>query len=345
MAKESASPRRTAASEVRSPRTVEDSAAQLKRLLLAIPALADNRAHRIRDVAERVGTDEATLSRDLRTLVTRFGGEPGGFVEGVQLAFGPETVQLHSLLLRRPMGLSRAELRAIELGLAIIRQEVTPPEESTVDRARARVAKAATSVPRDSGHEVTRAGTLGGSTEDIAHLTTLRQALAHRCKARIGYRSAKAAAAAERTVHPYGIVYSRGSWFLIAFCDKAHDLRVFRVDRLTSVRVLDRERATEPPGFSIESVLERGRVMSQGIGESVRIRYSARIARWIAEREVGEVQGDGSLVVEHPLGDDEWAVRHVLQYGADAEVLGPERVREAVVARLGTIMEGIAGGA
>jgi hypothetical protein len=32
---------------------------------------------------------------------------------------------------------------------------------------------------------------------------------------------------------------------------------------------------------------------------------------------------DGSLVVEHRMADAEWAVRHVLQYGADAEVLAP----------------------
>jgi predicted DNA-binding transcriptional regulator YafY len=43
---------------------------------------------------------------------------------------------------------------------------------------------------------------------------------------------------------------------------------------------------------------------------------------------------DGSLVLDHPLADQDWAVRHVLQYGPEAEVLEPAEVRQAVVARL-----------
>jgi predicted DNA-binding transcriptional regulator YafY len=64
------------------------------------------------------------------------------------------------------------------------------------------------------------------------------------------------------------------------------------------------------------------------------VRYSPRIARWIAEREVGQPGADGSLTVEHQLADHAWAVRHVLQYGPDAEVIAPESVREMVRERL-----------
>lgn len=74
--------------------------------------------------------------------------------------------------------------------------------------------------------------------------------------------------------------------------------------------------------------------------ETLRVSYSPRIARWIAEREQGEQQADGSFVVEHPLADDEWAVRHVLQYGPEAEVIAPERVRALVAERVRGIAEG-----
>jgi predicted DNA-binding transcriptional regulator YafY len=42
--------------------------------------------------------------------------------------------------------------------------------------------------------------------------------------------------------------------------------------------------------------------------------------------------------VEHPLADTDWAVRHVLQYGPDAEVLEPAAVREEIVRRLQGMM-------
>jgi len=72
--------------------------------------------------------------------------------------------------------------------------------------------------------------------------------------------------------------------------------------------------------------------------EQETIRYSAKIAAWIAEREGVEPGPDGSVTVEYTLGDREWAVRHVLQYGPEAEVVGPMEVREMVVERLEGMM-------
>jgi predicted DNA-binding transcriptional regulator YafY len=40
---------------------------------------------------------------------------------------------------------------------------------------------------------------------------------------------------------------------------------------------------------------------------------------------------DGSVVGMYPLGDVEWAVRYVLQYGKEAEVVGPEEVKSTAI--------------
>ena len=39
-------------------------------------------------------------------------------------------------------------------------------------------------------------------------------------------------------------------------------------------------------------------------------------------------------MIEHPVHDLGWAVRHVLQYGPDAEVLAPAEMRALVAERL-----------
>jgi predicted DNA-binding transcriptional regulator YafY len=313
--------------------SAQDSAAQLKRLLAAIPELANDKPHRLAEIAARVGTDEATLSRDLRTLVTRCGDEPGGFIEGVQLLFDEETVQLRSSLLKRPMGLSRAELRALELGLSVIRQESTPADHHTVDGARERIRKAVAAAPLDGDETIARAVSPGTTEHDARWLKLLRSAISTHSKAVIHYRTPSASEVTERTIHPYGLVHAHGKWFAIAYCEIARELRVFRVDRMTMVGVVAEE-APVPDGFSLDQVLEQGRVMTKGVTETLRVSYSPGIARWISEREKGEQMADGSFVVEHPLADDDWAVRHVLQYGPDAEVLAPTRVRELVVSRL-----------
>jgi predicted DNA-binding transcriptional regulator YafY len=88
------------------------------------------------------------------------------------------------------------------------------------------------------------------------------------------------------------------------------------------------------PRFSLEEILREGRVFRSEGTPMLTVRYSPRIARWIAEREGKPLAEDGSLTMQHPLAEADWAVRHVLQYGPDVEVLQPAEVREAVVRRL-----------
>ncbi len=68
------------------------------------------------------------------------------------------------------------------------------------------------------------------------------------------------------------------------------------------------------------------------------VRYSPKIARWIAEREGVPLDADGSLTMEHPLADSDWGVRHVLQYGSEAEVLEPQSLRQEVARKLETML-------
>lgn len=60
------------------------------------------------------------------------------------------------------------------------------------------------------------------------------------------------------------------------------------------------------------------------------VRYGPRIARWFIERGQGAAADDGSVVVRHAVADPGWLVRHVLQYGPDAEVLEPSDMRRLV---------------
>jgi predicted DNA-binding transcriptional regulator YafY len=84
----------------------------------------------------------------------------------------------------------------------------------------------------------------------------------------------------------------------------------------------------------VDENLSDRNVLRAGQPRWMRVRYSPRIARWIAEREGRELEPDGSLTMEHPLADIQWGVRHVLQYGPDAEVLEPADVRGALNPRV-----------
>jgi predicted DNA-binding transcriptional regulator YafY len=127
-------------------------------------------------------------------------------------------------------------------------------------------------------------------------------------------------------------------WYAVAQCESSEGIRIFRLDRVEQVEELD-ARYTSPREFSMDTIVREGRAFQADQTGTLRVRYSPRIARWIAEREGKPLSEDGSLVVEHPLADSEWAVRHVLQYGPDVEVLEPEEIRAELRRRL-TSMQG-----
>jgi predicted DNA-binding transcriptional regulator YafY len=313
---------------------INDAAAQLRRVLLALPALDDDRAHPLSEVAAAAGTDEPTLLRDLRTLIERTGDEPAGFVDTVSLTVDATSVRLDApRFFRRPMGVTRTELAALVLGLAMLRLESPPEEQGTIDSACERLQSALVGLAAETATgSMYAAHAVGDSAERNVLRRELEKCIAKRCVAELCYQSSKAPGEEWRRVRPVGFVHSRGAWFIVAFTEDG-ELRVFRFDRVSGVRRTDATFEV-PESFSLEDVVRDGRVLSAESAEKLQVRYSQRIARWIAEREGVPLDEDGSVTVEMALRDVEWAVRYVLQYGTEATVIGPAEVRQAVRERL-----------
>ena len=307
------------------------AAAQLRRILHLVPQIADGEEHSLADVAARIGTTAEVLQRDLYSLVTRYDA-PAGFVDGVQLYVEPDRVSAVSNHLMRPMRLTVPELCALELGLAVLRAHRPPDEYAALDRARERLRAVITRLPADSIPDGLYGASLGehGNT---AHLAVVKEGLQQQRKVRLVYRRSGSATPGERILCPYALVASNGMLYIVGYCEREQEIRVFRMDRVEDATLLG-ERFERPSTFSVDEVLQRGKVFNHAGSESMRVRYSPRIARWIAEREGKALAADGSLEMEHPVADGEWAMRHVLQYGRDAEVLAPAALRERLLDRL-----------
>jgi proteasome accessory factor C len=313
-----------------------NAAAQLRRLLQLIPEVADGQEHRIDALSERLGVGRATMLRDLNALADRF-DDPGGFVEGVQIFLDEDSLSLTTDHFRRPMRLTLAELSAVELGLSLLRSERSPEEHAVLDRARNRLGRVLAQMPADALPVALREASLG-SEGDAATLASVRRAMRARRKLRLSYRSSQAHASTDRVICPYAPVFASGAWYLVARCERSDGLRVFRLDRVEGVTELE-EPYELPADIPLEEFVHEGKVFHGEPGEHVRIRYAPAIARWIAEREGRKVAADGSLTLDHPLADTAWAVRHVLQYGPDAQVLEPAEVRDAVRQGLTRILD------
>ncbi len=304
---------------------------QLRRILFLIPRLADGEPHSLEAVSRLAGVDRSVVLEDLESISERFEA-PGGFVEGLQIFIEADDVSVIPNHFLRPMRLTRSELLALELGLAMLRGERPAEEHHAVDGATERLRQAIARLPGEEIADDFRVASVSPAG-DLEHLRRLREAFRTRRKVRLTYRKADEEISSSRVVCPYGIVFASGMWYAVAQCESSEGIRIFRLDRVEQVEPLD-ARYDSPRGFSLDAIVNDGKAFQSAEAGTLRVRYSPRIARWIAEREGKTVAEDGTLVMDHPLADREWAVRHVLQYGPDAEVLEPEEVREAIVKRL-----------
>jgi proteasome accessory factor C len=301
-----------------------DAGERLRRVLSVMPLIVGRDSVSVEGVRARAGVDPLTLLDDLRALTER-DDEPGGFVEAVSILFDAESISVRSPHFGRPIRITLPELCALELGLAILGASSPPSKREVIDRARSRVRAAIVAMPASAARDDLWYAS-GPALRDERILESLKASVSRGNKVRIIYRKAQSADSSGRVVHPYAVLPARGSWFLVAHCERSDAIRFFRVDRIESATAMDAvfERRAD---VDLDAMLSPDRALVSPVAERLVVRYSPRIARWIAEREEGERGDDGSFTVSHPLADDDWAVRHVLQYGPEAEILEPERLR------------------
>jgi proteasome accessory factor C len=308
---------------------MNDATDRLRRLLSVIPLFAESDYITREDLEKRTGVDTAVLLEDLRVVTERL-DTPGGFVEDLRVEVEADRISVHSSHFLRPMRITVSELCALELGLAMLRAATPPDDGAPIARARAKLRSAIVGMPA-SQDESWQAAAPSAPQDGV--LGAIGRAAGNSCKVRISYHSGKATSATSRVIHPYYVVFSHGAWYVIAHCEQSRGLRFFRADRIESAELAD-ESFSRPEVLPVSELIPMGKPFHGGDGEMLVVRYSPRVARWIAEREGLTPDADGHLIVTHGLAEEEWALRHVLQYGPEAEVLSPPRIRRQVRERL-----------
>jgi len=113
---------------------------------------------------------------------------------------------------------------------------------------------------------------------------------------------------------------------------------VFRLDRILELKTL--EESFEPPGdFDLDGYLSGRDVYRADAGVTARIRYAPSISRWILERGDAAEGDDGEAIVDRHVADPDWVIRHVLQYGGEAELIAPPELRQSVARSAQRVLE------
>ncbi|HSM59922.1 MAG TPA: WYL domain-containing protein [Longimicrobiales bacterium] len=325
---------------------------QLARLLHVLPAAAREGGARLSDLARALDTKPERIMEDIEEASSRAYYHPGGWPDDITILIESDRVRVgHAAGLDRPIRLTELETLCLSLALRSPSAETYLPDADArgdlLRRAEKHLAQQAGWVGGARGREAA-AGTprapaveSGAAPDPEGVRRTLFQAAVERRPCAIHYVKPGAQDTDVRVVHPWAIVAAEGHWYAIGHCTKAEGPRAFRVDRILDADTTDGS-FDVPDDFDPYAFLDGRRVYRSDAEHRMRVRYSPRIARWVRERAEHDGSGwqeepDGSLLVTHPLADDGWALGHVLQYGADAEIVEPEDLR----ARCRGVLEGL----
>ena len=170
---------------------------------------------------------------------------------------------------------------------------------------------------------------------EAKHFQQVAHALLARQRLRIRYHGRGRDDTTERTVSPQRLVHYRDNWYLDAWDHGKRALRIFAVERIRELRVLE-QRAKDIP----EAHLNRHFTESYGIfaGKPKRkalLRFTPERARWVAdERWHPQQRGwyeEDHYFLEIPYSDDRELVLDILKYGPDVQVLRPKSLRDRVL--------------
>ncbi|HET9692646.1 MAG TPA: WYL domain-containing protein [Acidimicrobiales bacterium] len=215
---------------------------RLGRLLALVPWVAAHDGPTVEEVCRRFGLTEKQLHADLELLfvcgVHPF--TPDTLID-VDVADGRVWIRFAEWF-RRPLRLTAPEGLALVSAASTLLAVPGSDPDGALGRALAKL-QGVLGVGADDALDVQLAPVAPGVLEAVRDATERRRVV------EIDYYSFGRDDTSTRAVQPWRVVNAAGQWYLEGFCEAVADRRLFRVDRITGVRVLDRA-APPPPAAS-----------------------------------------------------------------------------------------------
>ncbi|WP_392542102.1 helix-turn-helix transcriptional regulator [Oryzobacter telluris] len=313
--------------------TQETATARLARLLTMVPWLLNRQGIDVQQAADDLGVSVEQLEADLQLLfLCGYGQMPDELIEADWE--GGKVFVGNADTIARPLRLGVDEAVTLMVGLRTLREVPGLDERDAVERALAKLEDAAGSAGAPASR--VRAEVDDGTSAEL--LTRARQAIATRRRVHLRYLVPARDESTERDVDPMRVVGDDGRWYLEGWCHRAEDTRLFRMDRVEELTVLDVDGT--PPEGARERDLADGTFRPGPDDLVVTVRLLPG-ATWIADYYPVESSTDvpaadgGGLTVQIRTADTAWLRRLVWRMGGRAVVLDPPEVVAEVVGGAG----------
>jgi predicted DNA-binding transcriptional regulator YafY len=294
--------------------------ARLSRLLAMVPWLLRRQGVSLAEAARHFDISEEQLVKDLQLLFVC--GTPGHMPDDlIEAEWESGQVFVDNAdTISRPLRLAPDEAVALLAGLRTLAEVPGLHDRGPVESALAKLsATAGDALP--TAMPPVAADLSTGAEEET--LRAAREALRTRRRLRMRYLVPSRDETTERDVDPMRVTSTAGRWYLEAWCHRAEDVRLFRVDRITGIELLDVDGT--PPAEAVSRDASEHLFTPTGEELLVTLEVEPR-GRWVAEyypvEDVEELPG-GRLRVRLRAADPRWLPRLVLRLGGAGRIVDP----------------------
>jgi proteasome accessory factor C len=292
---------------------------RLQRLLALVPYVVSREAVGLAETAEAFGVTESELVDDLNLLWCVELRSPDPYCP-IDLSYeGGEIVVSEAESIDRPLRLGPDEASALLIGLRMLADLPGPQDRSALRRTIAKLEAAAGEAAAASAKVAVHMD--GRAPADVQAQVSDGLRLGRRLH--LSYYVPGRDEATERDVDPMRVLLVEGRTYLEGWCRSAEAVRLFRLDRVLALRVLDV--AAEVPDEAEHIDVDSG--LFRPSASDVRVELElAQAGRWVADyypcEQVSEL-GDGRIKVVLRTPDTRWVRRLALRLGEDGHVTAP----------------------
>jgi predicted DNA-binding transcriptional regulator YafY len=307
---------------------------RLSRLLAMVPWLLQRQGVGLGEAARHFGITETQLVKDLELLFVC--GTPGHLPDDlIEADWESGQVFLGNAdPIARPLRLSVDEAVALLAGLRTLAQVPGLHERSALESALTKLSAAAGDA---AGAASALSATLGRGAQ-AGVLAAARDALRRHRRLHVRYLVPSRDEATDRDVDPMRVLNTGERWYLEGWCHRAEAVRLFRLDRIVGIEVLDAD-GTPPPDAVRRDADER--LFTPSPEDVVVTADLEPAARWVATYypvEHTTELGGGRLRVTLRAASADWVPRLALRLGGDLRVVTPASLAEEVRSRAGAAL-------
>lgn len=301
--------------------------------LLSILRMLDNRERcQRKNLAEKFETVEETISRDIKEL------NSAGFSIYFDKEINSYTFADSDFTLR-DLDLNKNELLALLLGKQIGHNLGKPIENAFNSLLR----KAHKDTGEQTKSRIKRLeekqwfwvdlDPMDGFEKIERQYNTIVEAMDKRQELEITYRGMHDQRETKRQINPYGLFFSNGVWYVLAYCNMRNKIRSFALDCIKELEITDFHYVI-PKEFNMDDYFKSSwHIMRYGEPAQVVLKFSKDVARWIKRRKWHpeqkiEEKKDGSIIFRVKLcGTKEikWWAYHWAPY---CEIIAPPELRK-----------------